>query len=338
VDSILSRADKALLDPDAIASILYTKSDRVSSNSSSSVAAKASYQGGLKRKSQNSGDGQKNHKKSSQSGKAETAKPAKRKKMCICGTGKHDEADCYHLHPEKLPESVKAMQKKLSAENNAKKVIMCSQVPCETAYLTIHRAFGAKSLQGFSKDSWIFDSGASKHMCHKFNAFTTYTAFDKKHIVELGDAHCISAHGVGSVNLISEVDGQLSLQLTEVLYVPDMQMNLLSQRCLDRNGCRTIIDRGIYSVFYKNSEILRSTSQTDLYYADVVVSYTKTGESDNDVVMIAAPITTETKSLYEWHCALGHTNIKNIKLLGNSPDSGIKVKGGGEMPLCEMCI
>lgn len=94
------------------------------------------------------------------------------------------------------------------------------------------------------------------------------TAFDKKHIVELGDAHCIS----------------------------DMQMNLLSQRCLDRNGCRTIIDRGIYSVFYKNSEILRSTSQTDLYYADVVVSYTKTGESDNDVVMIAAPITTETKS------------------------------------------
>lgn len=157
VDSILSRADKALLDPDAIASILYTKSDRVSSNSSSSVAAKASYQGGLKRKSQNSGDGQKNHKKSSQSGKAETAKPAKRKKMCICGTGKHDEADCYHLHPEKLPESVKAMQKKLAAENNAKKVIMCSQVPCETAYLTIHRAFGAKSLQGFSKDSWIFD-------------------------------------------------------------------------------------------------------------------------------------------------------------------------------------
>jgi hypothetical protein len=70
----------------------------------------------------------------------------------------------------------------------------------------------------------------------------------------------------------------------------------------------------------------------------VVVSYTKTGESDNDVVMIAAPITTETKSLYEWHCALGHTNIKNIKLLGNSPDCGIKVKGGGEMPLCEMCI
>jgi hypothetical protein len=90
------------------------------------VAAKASYQGGQKRKptGQDGGDWQKN-KKSSQSGKADTAKPpAKRKKMCICGTGKHNEEDCYHIHPEKLPESVKAMQKKLADEKNAKKVIM----------------------------------------------------------------------------------------------------------------------------------------------------------------------------------------------------------------------
>jgi hypothetical protein len=260
--------------------------------------------------------------------------------MCICGTGTHNEADCYHLHQEKLLESVKAMQKKLATEKNAKKVIMYSQSPRETAYVTIHRAFGAKKLQGLPKDTWAFDSGASKHMCHEFNAFITYTAFNEKHIVELGDAHCIPAHGVGSVNLICEVDGQLSLQLTEVLYVPDLQMSLLSQQCLDRKGCRTVIDGGLYSVFYKDSEILRSTSQTDLYLGDVAVSYTETknSKSDNDVVMTAAKVPTKAKSLYEWHCALGHTNIKNVKLLGNTSDSGIKVNGGGEMALCETCI
>jgi hypothetical protein len=74
VNSILGGADKELLEPDAIASILYTKSDRVSSSSSSSVAAKASYQGGQKRKPQNGGDWHKNNRKTFQSGKADTAK------------------------------------------------------------------------------------------------------------------------------------------------------------------------------------------------------------------------------------------------------------------------
>jgi hypothetical protein len=74
----------------------------------------------------------------------------------------------------------------------------------ETAYVTIHRAFGAKKLQGFPKDVWAFDSGASKHMCHELNAFISYRAFDDTHIVELGDAHCISAHGIGSINLIED--------------------------------------------------------------------------------------------------------------------------------------
>jgi hypothetical protein len=46
----------------------------------------------------------------------------------------------------------------------------------------------------------------------------------------------------------------------------------------------------------------------------------------------------KAKNLYKWHCALGYTNVKNLKLLGNAPDSGIKVSGGGEMPLCETCI
>jgi hypothetical protein len=95
----------------------------------------------------------------------------------------------------------------------------------ETAYVTIHRSFGAKKLQGSPKDVWAFDSGASKHMCHELNAFISYRAFDDTHIVELKDAHCISAHGIGSINLICEVDGQLSLQLIDVLYVPELQLN-----------------------------------------------------------------------------------------------------------------
>jgi hypothetical protein len=124
-------------------------------------------------------------------------------------------------------------------------------------------------------------------MCHELNAFISYRAFDDKHIVELGDAHCISAHGIGSINLICEVDGQLSLQLTDVLYVPELQLNLISQRCLDRKGCRTVIDGGIYSVFFNDAEILRSTSQTDLYIVDVTVCY---AENDNEVVMSAAEV------------------------------------------------
>jgi hypothetical protein len=65
-------------------------------------------------------------------------------------------------------------------------------------------------------------------------------------------------------------------------------------------------------VFFNDAEILRSTSQTDLYFVDVTVCYT---ENDNDVVLsagevCAAEVPTKAESLFEWHCALGHTNVK----------------------------
>jgi hypothetical protein len=347
VDSVFSRAETELLEPEVIGSILYTKSDRVSQNAGSSVAAAGSYkgpQGKNQKRKDDKADGKKNTSGGKKGkGRAETARepPEKKRKRCKCGTGFHNESDCYWIHPEKIPESVKEMRKNQGSQND-NKIILYSQCPRETshAFVTIHRAFGAKKLQGLPKKIWAFDSGSSAHMCNQRQAFITYEEFNDVHIVELGDAHCIPTHGIGSIILCCEVNGQIELQLTQVLYVPDLQMNLISQRCLDRNGCRTIIENGIYAVYYQDVEIIRSTNSTDLYFADFTVSYSQA--EDVDTVMAASvqsdTVSTKSKTLYEWHCALGHTNVKNIKLLGKTTSSGVHVTSGNDMPICETCI
>jgi hypothetical protein len=124
-------------------------------------------------------------------------------KLCSCGKKGHAEENCFLIHPDRVSERIKKLR--LDAEKRQFFAYFGSPT---CAYVTSHRALGAapsQTLLELQKDQWIFDSGASGHMCNDETSFTTYTAFlsDEKHEVELGDGTCIPALGFGTVKLVS---------------------------------------------------------------------------------------------------------------------------------------
>ncbi len=75
---------------------------------------------------------------------------------------------------------------------------------------------------------WLADSGATSHITHKRDAFTTYERIPEVPIAGVGGMKA-RAVGRGTVNVQSECDGTIYiLELQDVLHVPENRNNLLS--------------------------------------------------------------------------------------------------------------
>ena len=90
------------------------------------------------------------------------------------------------------------------------------------------------------KVEWIIDSAASDHYCNSRELFANFQSIPARNI-KLGDNRVIHAVGTGDilVNVLdanSGNDGGVLVKFKEVLYVPDMGVNLLSVSRMVRNG------------------------------------------------------------------------------------------------------
>ena len=102
------------------------------------------------------------------------------------------------------------------------------------------------------------DSGASDHMTNQRTWFDSYTKFKTKTRVKIGNGDLIMALGKGSINILA-FDGNKwnEKTLLNVLYVPDININLFSsgravdkglQMISDQNSCKFIKDGRIVAV------------------------------------------------------------------------------------------
>lgn len=80
--------------------------------------------------------------------------------------------------------------------------------------------FFSSSLVSISKRHWILDTGAAHHICCSLSLFHTYRSFASTVKLPTGQTVLVARAGtvVFSTNLI----------LTDVLFVPEFQFNLLS--------------------------------------------------------------------------------------------------------------
>jgi hypothetical protein len=77
-----------------------------------------------------------------------------------------------------------------------------------------------------SNSAWFVDSGASRHMTGTHELFTCFSEKDLDLHVELGTNAKCGVEGVGTVRFQLESGG--SLEVADVLHVPELKMNLLS--------------------------------------------------------------------------------------------------------------
>lgn len=133
---------------------------------------------------------------------------------------------------------------------------------------------------------WIFDTGATSHMCSNANMFTQLRM--ETGSVSLADQSCIPIVGVGNVTLCCEVDNHITnINLTDVLYVPKLGRSLFSWRAVKRKNKCILIDNGILELK------LKSNNRTFLQTRDV----------DNNFIVNTCQNAASAATYEYWHAA-----------------------------------
>jgi len=181
---------------------------------------------------------------------------------------------------------------------------------------------------------WFADSGATTHITHQRNAFTTYERIPEIPITGVGGAemHMI---GKGTIKLISECDRHTYvLELQNVLHVPTNRNNLLSLRRWEKggrsyNGCDDVL-----SLLTKDKRpVTRGPKVKNNLYKLTFKHAPRTTHSDC-VFNAASPLQTWAT----WHKRFGHVGYSSIKkLLDNQLVDGLQIDKNSPKPDCVAC-
>jgi hypothetical protein len=82
------------------------------------------------------------------------------------------------------------------------------------------------------EDTWLIDSGASKHMTGERNILSCISEKKFSQKVTLGDDYQYPIKGVGESN--HKLNSVNSLKMKDILYVPGLKKNLLSISALEK--------------------------------------------------------------------------------------------------------
>ena len=141
-----------------------------------------------------------------------------------CGRSGHLKRNCFQLK---------------NKSNNSNNSNHANTVQSQNDIVLVARNFATVEELNVAgaNDLWIADSGASVHMCHEkklFNNFVETTSSS----VEIGDGTALPAKGEGDVllKMILPNNKIQKVTLKNVLYVPDLNHNLLSvSQCTNNN-------------------------------------------------------------------------------------------------------
>lgn len=87
--------------------------------------------------------------------------------------------------------------------------------------------------------TWIIDSGASRHMTPDESFFTSKRSVRTS--VTIASSEKLYAQCIG--NVAFDMEGQ-TIRMKDILYVPDLDANLLSISALNRNGLSVLFQTG----------------------------------------------------------------------------------------------
>jgi hypothetical protein len=113
-------------------------------------------------------------------------------------------------------------------------------------YVLISTLSGSVSL---GEDTWLIDSGASKHMIGQRDILSTLTERNFPQKVTLGYDYHYPIIGVGESNY--KLDSGTPMKMKDVLYVPGLTENFVSISTLDKKGFRVAFIDGEFLMWHK---------------------------------------------------------------------------------------
>ncbi len=205
-------------------------------------------------------------------------------------------------------------------DNNSEPVSFLAMLPIfDSCYMALGNAVNLLT------EAWVCDSANSRHICHNRKFFTTLGPLQNQSPIQ-GLAGTITPQGVGQVGLrcSNETGGFETLHLKNVLYMPEVGVNLISQRQIHRERLHqlSIIDDGIC---IGSKGIFARLIENNLYIMDVA------GPSG-----FAFPSINED-TLKTWHARLGHLGRQNIIRYAKRMANGIDLTKPLPHSACEPC-
>ncbi|UYV80793.1 K02A2.6-like [Cordylochernes scorpioides] len=187
-------------------------------------------------------------------------------------------------------------------------------------------AMNLSSPEFINKCKWILDSGATSHMSTDINLMDDLQDYSRK--ITLPDDRFIKSNGIGTVEIYKD-DNHL-LTLKEVLYVPELNNNLISvskiaedekQIIFDENGARIIDNNG--------SSIITAKREDNIYTIDACAN----------IKLEENVFKTQENNWKIWHKRLAHINENYMNMmLKDSMVYGFSCSPINNLEPCITCI
>jgi transposase InsO family protein len=145
------------------------------------------------------------------------------------------------------------------------------------------------------EDTWLIDSGASKHMMGERNILSCISEKKFSQKVTLGDDYQYPIKGVGESN--HKLNSGNSLKMKDVLYVSGLKKNLLSISALEKKGFR---------VAFIDGEVLMWAKGETLNEAIII------GNEENGLYKLKGHSKAAMTHAIENSCELGHRRLAHI--------------------------
>lgn len=187
------------------------------------------------------------------------------------------------------------------------------------------------------KNYWLADSGATSHMSNNKLWFIQLKEFNPPKECSVGNGDRIKIFGEGTVPLICHTNnGDVSVELNHVLFVPDLTTNLISLGRAADHGVTTTMDRD--SCIMSLNEQVVSTGKRyrgSLYLMNIRA----TNASEHAIIATeqAAFICHGERTLSELHRIFGHVSKQRIQQLAKDPAMGIKITDPAAVIDCPDC-
>lgn len=187
--------------------------------------------------------------------------------------------------------------------------------------------------------SWIIDSGASSHMTNSKEFFINFNENTKGSVTLADNLSILKVRGSGKVILNCEFNGNksLTLNLSNVLYVPDLASSLISVKKLIKDGYTVKFNKWEECIIRKEKDVQGvAYLSPDLFELRLVNKAFAT--LDNTHIQTHSHKHNELCQ-HSWHRRFGHRNIQAMQYLYKKDMAlNFEIKDCGIDESCECCI
>lgn len=175
--------------------------------------------------------------------------------------------------------------------------------------------------------SWFFDTGASYHMTGHKEWFTEFKSFAEKIPIKFGDRLSLEATGKGKIRVLSYVgDTVVPIDLEDVWYIPNISNNLFSWGAAAKKGVKLVSEENTMALMDEDGILMTGKlTGVNLWKLNIKVE-------------ITANICRDSRTLDEWHKALGHPDTAQIKhMAATKCVEGLELSEKSKQDSCGHC-